>query len=99
MKFATSGIFMYQGKYYRQIDGVTMGSPLGPIMANFCLAHFEIKLLNNSNETINPSLYARYVDDIFCVFRSGIGHEAFLRKLNAIHPNLKFTVEVGHSSL
>ena len=27
MSIATSGIFMYKDRYFRQIDGVTMGSP------------------------------------------------------------------------
>ena len=100
MKIATSGIFMYNGKCFKQVDGVTMGSPLGPTMANFCLAYYEEKLLGDSSgNTGDPCLYLRYVDDIFCVFRSGTSHEAFLNKLNSMHNNLKFTVEVGNSSL
>ena len=99
MEMATSGIFMYGDKYFKQTDGVTMGSPLGPTMANFCLSHFENQLLEECDDTNGPSLYARYVDDIFCVFRSGISHESFLNKLNSLHPNLKFTMELGNSSL
>ena len=30
VKKATGGIFLYRGEYFRQVDGVTMGSPLGP---------------------------------------------------------------------
>ena len=49
-----------------------MGSPLGPTLANFCLAYFEGKLLEDSfDKPFFPVLYLRYVDDIFCVFRSG----------------------------
>ena len=69
---------------FKQTDGVTMGSPLGPTMANFCLSHFENQLLEECDDTNGPSLYARYVDDIFCVFRSGISHESFLNKLKFI---------------
>ena len=100
MTIATSGIFMYKGKFYRQIDGVTMGSPLGPTLANFCLAYFESKLLNDKcNRSCSPALYLRYVDDIFCVFRSNTPHLTFLAKLNNIHANLKFTSELGPSEL
>ena len=100
MKIATSGIFMFEGKYYRQSDGVTMGSPLGPTMANFCLAYYEDKLLKDSEQQGDgPAFYARYVDDICCVFRDGSSHQNFLTKLNEMHPNLRFTVEVGNSSL
>ena len=35
MFMATQGLFMYNDKLYKQIDGVTMGSPLGPTLANF----------------------------------------------------------------
>ena len=31
---------------YRQIDGVAMGSPLGPTLANFLLGHIEKKLFD-----------------------------------------------------
>ena len=77
-----------------------MGSPLGPTLANFCLAYFEEKLLEDSfDKPFFPVLYLRYVDDIFCVFRSGTSHEPFLSKLNDFHPNLKFTSEIGPSQL
>ena len=51
MEAVTSGVLKYQWKYYQQADGVTMGSPLGPKMANVCLANFEEKLLVNNDES------------------------------------------------
>ena len=55
---------------YRLFDGVTMGSPLGPTLAYFCLLHFEMQLLHHcSNQSCHPVLYLRYVGDIFCVFQ------------------------------
>ena len=36
MKLATQGmLFLYNGELFKQIDGVAMGSPLGPTLANF----------------------------------------------------------------
>ena len=99
VKKATGGIFLYQGEYFRQIDGVTMGSPLGPTMANFCLAHYENELLSKAQDKYKPALYLRYVDDIFCVFREGQQHEPLLQQLNNMHRNLRFTVEIGGKSL
>ena len=58
---------IYKDKLYRQIDGVAMGGPLGPTLANFFLGHLETKLFNGID--FGPSLYIRYVDDIFAVFR------------------------------
>ena len=48
-----------------------MGSPLGPTLANFFLAHLESKLFVN-DEPIHPKLYLRYVDDVFSVFSSNV---------------------------
>ena len=41
LKFSTSGMFLYNDKLFRQTDGVAMGSPLGPSLANFFLGHLE----------------------------------------------------------
>ena len=36
LQFATSGTrFIDEGKFYDQIDGVAMGSPMVPVFANF----------------------------------------------------------------
>ena len=56
------------GKLYKQIDGVSMGSPLGPTLANIIMTEFEdiiIKPLINSG-TIK--FYKRYVDDTLTPF-------------------------------
>ncbi|MCG8432382.1 MAG: hypothetical protein MJA29_14590, partial [Candidatus Omnitrophica bacterium] len=99
MERATSGLFLYKDKLYKQVDGVTMGSPLGPTLANFCLAHMESKLLPNTTTETKPALYLRYVDDIFCIFRNGISYEPFFQSLNDLHRNLRFTFELGPNSL
>ena len=49
------------GNLYQQIDGVAMGSPLGVLFANFFMGTIESALL----ATNRPSIYCRYVDDIF----------------------------------
>ena len=74
--------FMYRGRYF-QVDGITMDTPLGPTIANFCLANLGAKLLcDNSGEPFAPSLHLRYGNNIFSVFRLGSSHESFLDKLN-----------------
>ena len=89
---------MFNGKMYQQVDGVTMGSPLGPTLANFFLAHYESKMLSVQKE-LHPRLYIRYVDDIFAVFTNGTDFKTFFNELNTQHNNLKFTFEIGTDSL
>ena len=35
MYMTTQGIFMHNGKFYKQLDGISMGSPLGTTLADF----------------------------------------------------------------
>ena len=39
--------FIVDGKYYRQKDGVAMGSPMGPTLANVVLYHFEEQCMSD----------------------------------------------------
>ena len=44
LEFATMTThFLFYGQYYDQIDGVAMGSPLGSVLANIFMCHFEEK--------------------------------------------------------
>ena len=87
-------MFMHKNKLYQQIDGVSMGSPLGSTIANFFLANMENKILQN-NADFHPRLYLRYVDDIICVFNNETSSDRFLDLLNKQHKNIKFTAEHG----
>ena len=40
----TESSFIFDNKLYKQIDGVAMGSPLGPTLANAFLCHYEKNL-------------------------------------------------------
>ena len=61
--------FLFNGKVYDQIDGVAMGSPLAPVLANLFLGHHENMWLQNYQGPSVP-FYRRYVDDTFCVFNT-----------------------------
>ncbi|XP_065671939.1 uncharacterized protein LOC136089779 [Hydra vulgaris] len=46
--FATSQThFLFKGQIYDQIDGVAMGSPLAPVLANLFMGNFEDKWLQS----------------------------------------------------
>ena len=87
--------FCFNGKYYRQIAGVPMGSSLSPAMANIYMEHFENYLLEDIPVDLRPNLWLRYFDDIFCCFRDISKLDEFLAKLNEIRPTIQFTVELS----
>ena len=74
-------------------NGVAMGSPLGPTLANAFLCHHEIVWLNNCPPQFKPVYYKRYVDDIIVFFKDKKQVKKFLRYLNSRHPNITFTIE------
>ena len=43
-----STYFLFQGKYYEQVKGVAMGSPVSPVLANLCMEFFEEKALRTA---------------------------------------------------
>ena len=73
-----------------------MGSPLGPTFANFYMAHVEKQVLQQEN--IRPSIYTRYVDDIFVVVRDEEHLKQLQRNLQD-HSVLNFTYEIGNNKL
>ena len=85
--------FHFNGEIYKQVDGVAMGSPLGPTLANVFMNHMEKKWLQNCPLDFKPILYRRYVDDSLILFNSEQHVDLFLEYLNSQHPNISFTSE------
>ena len=57
----TSTYFCFDGQFYEQMDGVAMGSPHSPVIANFFMEDFEKKAIEQA--THKPVCWFRYVDD------------------------------------
>ena len=72
--------------FYKQIDGLAMGSPPAPHLANGWMSQFDDTIKGTSK------LYTRYMDDIL---RDINCHEIepTLTSINNLHPSLKFTME------
>ena len=71
---------------YQQTDGLAMGSPPAPHLANAWMSQFDATIKGTS------TLYTRYMDDILC---NKLLEEVdiTLTNINSLHTNLKFTIE------
>ena len=83
--------FMFSNKFYKQIYGVAMRSPLSPALANIFMSSFESKWLKDCPRNLEPVLYRRYVDDIFVLFSSIDQAEKFKKYLSSKHPSINFS--------
>ena len=86
-------MFIFDGTLYKQIDGGTIASPLGPTLANEFLIYHEKNCLDNCPLEYRPLYYRRYVDDIFVLFNSAEHLKRFHSYLNSPHFNIYFSIE------
>ena len=88
----TNNVFSFNGCYYKQKFGCSMGNPLSPLLANLYMEYFETVLLS----PIKPPnmVWYRYVDDIFSYWDEKWGNfNDFLTRLNSLVPSIKFKCE------
>ena len=90
--------FLFDNAYYKQVDGVAMGSPLGPTLANSFLCFHERNWLSECSGDFLPLRYFRYVDDCLLIFDDKSKIAKFLDYLNSQHPNIRFTCELEENS-
>ena len=84
--------FIFNSKFYYQIDGVATGFPLAPVLANIFMGFYKSKWLHEYNYN-KPKFYLRYVDDILAAFDREKDSLNFLNFLNKRHPSIKFMIE------
>ena len=91
MQTATSSVeFSFNNIMHRQIDGVAMGSPLGPSLANIFVGYCKALLFERVKKSC---LYYRFVNDTFAAFNDEDECNEFLSHLNSLHPSLRFIFE------
>ena len=77
--------------YYRQIEGLAMGSKLSPAISNIFLHMLESTIIENYKAQKNIIFYTRYVDDCLLMVRKRTKN-AILEKMNSFDLFLKLTV-------
>jgi retron-type reverse transcriptase len=65
----TTTYVCFDGQFYEQTEGVAMGSPLSPVIANFFMEDFEKNAIEQA--THKPVCWFRYVDDTFVICPHG----------------------------
>ena len=48
LRLFTSTYFTFQEKFYEQVEGAAMGSPISPIVGNLYMEDFEMRALNTA---------------------------------------------------
>ena len=88
--YITSTYFSFQGKFFEQLEGAAMGSPLSPIVANLYMESFEVEAIRSAPHP--PCLWKTFVDDTFTILQSS-HKEEFLEHLNSVDHHIQFTAE------
>ena len=87
----TKTTFPFNKKLYEQINGVSMGSPLGPLMESVIMTELErVVVMDLFKDYLK--FYIRFMDDILILMKKFvilISSQA----LNGFHKNLNFTVD------
>ena len=78
------------GQLYQQIDGVSMGSSLGPVLANVIMTEMEKIVVEPLLQDGTIAFYKRYVDDTLLLIKPEKLSDV-LYSFNSFHPKIKFT--------
>ena len=84
--------FSFNGKIYKQTDGVSMGSSLGPVLANIIMTQMESEIVKPLETKGVIKHYMCYVDNTPLLIKPE-NIETVLRKFNSFHKNLHFRVD------
>ena len=90
--------FMFDNKIYEQIDGVSMGASLGPVLSNIIMTECEKKIVNKFINQNIIRFYIRYVDDTLLLVKKD-QLDKVLKAFNKFDRGLKFTVDTFDNCL
>ena len=86
--------FRFNNRLYKPPKGLVMGLPIPPILAETFMNDFENKMFKGNRFGSMIKHWTRFVDDILVVW-PGTDRQVhlFLKETNAMHKDIKFTVE------
>ncbi|BHF83695.1 hypothetical protein SprV_0902683900 [Sparganum proliferum] len=78
----------FDGKFYQQVRGTPMGSPISGLLAELVLQQLEEEVMR----TFKAKMWLRYVDDTFVIMKTCEIEQLHL-SLNRVFPAIQFTCE------
>ena len=90
LKLSTDCTFTFNNKFYKQIEGCTMGGPLSVTLSDIHMTRCENDIVIPNS----PIYYRRYVDDIF-TRRKKNTNDILFENMNNYHENIKLTIELN----
>ncbi len=88
-------LFKFNGNYYKQKLGIAMGSKCGPSVANIFVHTYELKWI----EIYKPSLYVRFIDNIFIIIEQLDILENFINAFGSLKHTFNHGEEVEYLDL
>ena len=82
--------FLFQGKFYEQVQSTAMGSPISPLIAHLFMEEFEVKALSSCPHP--PTLCLRFVDETFIIIKAEHSQQ-LLQHINSQDHQIQLTVE------
>ncbi|BHF61667.1 hypothetical protein SprV_0100464200 [Sparganum proliferum] len=90
LKLCLRNYCQFDNKFYQQVKGTPMGSPISGLLAELVLQRLEKEVFQN----LSPKVWLRYVDDTFVVVKN-CEVERLHQRLNDVFPDIQFTREVA----
>ena len=88
----TKTVFSFNNTFYKQIDGVSMGSPLGLVLVNIIMTELESTVIKELVDKSLVKLYLRYIDDTLLLVKDE-DINLIHKRLNSFDKSIKFTVD------
>ena len=93
LETCTKTSFLFYNKFYQQKDGISMGSPLGSVLANIIVTELEDVIIKPLVGDGTIKFSSRFVDDTLFVVKPKNVSQVH-NVLNKFGKNLRFTVDV-----
>lgn len=95
----TLNTFEFDSKFYQQVNGVAMGTKMGPSYACLYMGSLEAKLFAAYTGP-KPEYFGRYIDD--CLLITSLSEPdliSFIKFANNLDPAIKFTYEISTTQI